>query len=106
MDHPTPDPDAELKKLDAAIKSLKGDESPKKQRSNSAESQALRMVSDFSAACLVGAALGYGADQWLGSSPWLLLFGLMLGFATGTKLLLDAEARAKRKAAKSESKEI
>jgi F0F1-type ATP synthase assembly protein I len=28
-------------------------------------------------------ALGYGADAWLGTSPWLLLIGLLLGIVVG-----------------------
>jgi ATP synthase protein I len=33
-------------------------------------------------ACVaVGLALGYFADRWLGTSPWLLLIGLGFGIA-------------------------
>jgi ATP synthase protein I len=28
-------------------------------------------------------ALGYAADSWLGTSPWLLLLGLLLGIVVG-----------------------
>jgi F0F1-type ATP synthase assembly protein I len=28
-------------------------------------------------------AIGYGLDRWLGSSPWFLLVGLLVGMAVG-----------------------
>jgi ATP synthase protein I len=34
-------------------------------------------------AVLVGAAIGYGLDNMLGSKPWLLLLFFVLGFAAG-----------------------
>ena len=43
----------------------------------------LKYASEFSAAIIVGAALGYGADKLLGTAPWGLLVGLILGFAAG-----------------------
>lgn len=37
----------------------------------------------FLGALLAGTALGYFADRWLGSAPWGLLIGIVLGFASG-----------------------
>ena len=34
-------------------------------------------------AIIVLGALGYAADSWLGTSPWLLLLGLLLGIVVG-----------------------
>jgi F0F1-type ATP synthase assembly protein I len=34
-------------------------------------------------AILLLGALGYAADSWLGTSPWLLLLGLLLGIVVG-----------------------
>lgn len=48
--------------------------------------------------------LGYFADGWLGTSPWLLILGCVLGLvATGATLWkavldLDARSRARRNA--------
>jgi ATP synthase protein I len=44
---------------------------------------ALRMASEFAAAIVVGAFLGYGADVTFKTAPWGLLIGLPLGFAAG-----------------------
>lgn len=47
--------------------------------------------------------LGYFADRWLGTSPWLLIVGALLSFvATGVTLYrtvqeMDARAAARRK---------
>lgn len=48
-----------------------------------AASLALRFGGEFGAAVLVGAGLGFGVDYWLRTSPWGLVIGLCLGFATG-----------------------
>lgn len=58
-----------------------------KERSRRRNSQgmalALRVASEFVSAILVGAAIGYGIDWLLGSSPWVMILFLLLGFAAG-----------------------
>jgi ATP synthase protein I len=44
---------------------------------------ALRLGADFVAGVVIGAALGWGFDQLLGTSPWGLVVFLLLGFAAG-----------------------
>lgn len=44
---------------------------------------ALRYGGEFGAAIIVGALLGYGADNFLHTSPWGLIIGVALGFAAG-----------------------
>lgn len=39
----------------------------------------LRIAVEILAALLVGGGLGFAADRWLGTGPWLLLLGLVLG---------------------------
>jgi F0F1-type ATP synthase assembly protein I len=34
-------------------------------------------------AILLFGLIGYGLDRWLGTAPWLLLAGLLLGMITG-----------------------
>jgi len=36
------------------------------------------------AGVILGAALGWAVDRWLGTSPWGLIVLLLLGFAAGT----------------------
>jgi len=43
----------------------------------------MRMASEMVGAVLVGAAIGYGLDLFLGTKPWLLLLFFVLGFAAG-----------------------
>jgi len=43
----------------------------------------MRLGSEFVAAILVGAGIGYLLDLWLHTSPWLMLVMLMVGFAAG-----------------------
>ncbi|MEM6627148.1 MAG: AtpZ/AtpI family protein [Pseudomonadota bacterium] len=42
-----------------------------------------RMATEFVSAVVVGGAVGWGLDQWLGTTPWLLLLCFCFGFAAG-----------------------
>jgi ATP synthase protein I len=58
---------------------------------------ALRLGADFVAGVVVGAALGFGFDWLLGTSPWGLIVFLLLGFAAGVlSLMRTAGLIAKR----------
>ena len=66
------------------------DSGPFLQRSLNAFQENLRRSGPAAAASysLIGAiilfgGLGYALDAWLGSSPWCLLAGLLLGIAVG-----------------------
>ncbi|MEX0645819.1 MAG: AtpZ/AtpI family protein [Parvularculaceae bacterium] len=45
--------------------------------------RALRVASELLAALFVGSLAGWGLDVLLGTTPWLLLLGIGLGFAAG-----------------------
>lgn len=60
-------------------------------------SRALRLGSEFIAAIVVGAGAGFLLDQWLGTSPWLMLVLLLIGFAAGV-LNVTRSAAAMNKA--------
>jgi len=42
-----------------------------------------RIGTEMVAATVVGSGLGYGLDKWLGTSPWLMVLGLVLGGVAG-----------------------
>ena len=44
---------------------------------------ALRLATEFVAGILVGGAIGWFLDQWIGTSPWGLIVFLILGFIAG-----------------------
>jgi F0F1-type ATP synthase assembly protein I len=48
----------------------------------SADSAAMASYTLIGAIVLLGGA-GYGLDRWLGTTPWLLLGGLLLGLIVG-----------------------
>jgi ATP synthase protein I len=47
-------------------------------------------------ATVIGLVGGYYLDRWLGTSPWLLLLGLVLGIAAGFVNLFRSVTRADR----------
>lgn len=52
-------------------------------RDMSGWNRGMRLGSEFVAAILVGAVIGYLLDLWLGTSPWLMLVMLLVGFVAG-----------------------
>lgn len=62
-----------------------------------------KMASDFIAAVIVGAGLGWGLDELFGWSPWGLIVCLLLGFITGVKNIVAAATEAARQTAENSS---
>jgi len=80
---PSPDKDA-LKTLSDKLEATKkSHEEPDFQDQKSGMGEGLKYASEFSAAVLVGAALGWGIDKLTGISPFGLLGGLFLGLCAG-----------------------
>ena len=48
-------------------------------------------------ATVLGLAGGYYADQWLGTSPWLMMLGLVLGIAAGFVSMFRSVKAAERR---------
>lgn len=65
-------------------------------RNMSGMSRGLRLGSEFIAAILVGAGIGYLLDTWLKTSPWLLLVMLLVGFAAGVLNVVRSAAELNR----------
>ena len=70
------------RKLDD-IKAVEEKTVRKSQSSSSGYAQAMKLSSEFIAGVLVGAGIGWVADEWLGTSPFGLIVFLLLGFAAG-----------------------
>jgi ATP synthase protein I len=51
----------------------------------------------FVIAILIGAALGYVLDRWLGTSPWLFLLCFFLGLAAGMRSVFRTVAAVSRR---------
>ncbi|MFZ5608318.1 MAG: AtpZ/AtpI family protein [Pseudomonadota bacterium] len=49
-----------------------------------------RLSLELVVAVLVGSALGFGLDRWLGTGPWLLVVFFILGAAAGIRSMLRA----------------
>jgi ATP synthase protein I len=56
----------------------------------------MRMAAELVAAVLVGSAIGYGLDRWLGSTPWLFLLFFVLGFVAGVVNVVRAYERMQK----------
>lgn len=54
--------------------------------------RAIRFGSEFIAAILVGAVIGYGLDKLLNTGPWLMLVMLLFGFGAGVLNITRAAA--------------
>jgi ATP synthase protein I len=56
----------------------------------SALARGLRLSAEFVAGILVGAAIGWSMDRWLGTSPWGMIVLLLFGFAAGVLNMMRA----------------
>lgn len=65
-------------------------------RDMSGMSRGLRLGSEFIAAILVGAGIGYLLDLWLKTGPWLFLVFVMVGFAAGVLNVVRSAAAMNR----------
>lgn len=89
---PLDDLDRRLDDLDRRLEANRGEaKSRASAKSDGAGfGQAMRLSSEFIAAILVGAAIGYGIDWALGTGPWAMIIFLMLGFVAGILNVLRA----------------
>jgi ATP synthase protein I len=49
------------------------------------------------ASCLIGLAMGFYLDKWLGTSPWMTLIFLALGITSGFRNIFILTARELRR---------
>jgi ATP synthase protein I len=82
---------ARLKRLDQKLSDIRGERDGQTDRTGevdrasqaSAMARGLRLSSELVAGVLLGAAIGWGLDRLLSTSPWGLIVFLLLGFAAG-----------------------
>jgi ATP synthase protein I len=92
--------------LAARIKRAQGDRPAQaaaermRQREMTGLGRAFRLGSEFVAAIIVGAGLGWGVDQLIGTTPWGMIILLLLGFAAGVLNVIRATAEMNAEAAK------
>ncbi|HQZ12115.1 MAG TPA: AtpZ/AtpI family protein [Devosia sp.] len=93
--------------LAARIKRAQGEDSPAqaaadrmRQREMTGLGRGFRLGSEFVAAVVVGAALGWGIDRLFGTTPWGMIILLLLGFAAGVLNVVRAAAEMNAEAAK------
>ena len=79
-----------LDEFSGRLDAMRGEHEPEERQTGSgaAWGRALRASSELLAGLLVGLFLGYLLDRWLGTSPWLLLLGIGIGFAAGLRNLM------------------
>lgn len=61
--------------------------------------RAFRLASEFVAAIIVGAALGFGVDWIFKTQPWGIVIFMLLGFAAGVLNVVRAAAEMNAKTA-------
>lgn len=71
-----------------------------REREMSGWGRGFRLASEFVAAIIVGALLGWGVDSLFGTTPWGMIILLLLGFAAGILNVIRATAELNAEAAK------
>ncbi|WP_420012793.1 AtpZ/AtpI family protein [Tateyamaria sp.] len=97
-----PDDKARLDALGARIDAVKEEHAPKPRTPDhhSQAQLAWRMVIELVAGLGIGFGMGYGLDAVFGTSPWLMIIFIFLGFAAGVKTMMRSaeEVQSKRMA--------
>ncbi|PHR61714.1 MAG: F0F1 ATP synthase assembly protein I [Robiginitomaculum sp.] len=74
-----------LEALGKKVKAAQDAHSPEIEEDRTNWAVGVRYASEFSAAVIVGGALGWCFDYFVGSIPWGMLVGIILGFTAGTR---------------------
>ncbi|MCO6186936.1 AtpZ/AtpI family protein [Rhizobium sp. L1K21] len=86
--------DERLKKLDSQLASKKGKANGDGEKETSGRGKgyttAVKLSSEFIAAIVTGAVLGYLLDYFLGTKPWGMVIFLLIGFAAAILNMLRA----------------
>jgi ATP synthase protein I len=82
--------------LDAREAERKAEEARDSQGSLSGFGAAFRLSTEFVSAIVVGGVLGYVLDLALGTTPWLMIVLLLLGFAAGVLNVLRSAGLIQR----------
>jgi ATP synthase protein I len=72
-----------LRSLDERLDRKRGQATRQDAGAASGYAVGMKLSSEFVAAILVGAAIGWGLDRLLGTSPWAMIVFLLLGFCAG-----------------------
>ena len=65
-------------------------QAPRASADPTAIARGFRLSTELVAGVLVGAAIGWALDRWLGISPWGMIVFLLLGFAAGVLNVMRA----------------
>ncbi len=89
-----PRPTDELESLEARLAEAKARHAPVDpvRMAGGAMGQGFRFAVEIVVTTVVGSAIGWQLDRWLGTKPWLLLLFMLLGVAAGFLSLFRAVA--------------
>ena len=85
---------ARLKSLQDKVKSVRAEDAAQEAaafdpaKPSTSMGLGLKLGVDLVVATIIGCAIGFGLDFYFGTSPWLLLLFLFLGFAAGIRMVI------------------
>ena len=89
-----------LQELDERIEELKKNQQPQKAHQEEHYSQAQvawRMVTELVAGLAIGFGIGYGLDLVFGTTPFLMVLFILLGFVAGVQTMLRSAGEIQSK---------
>lgn len=99
--------DDRMAALEARIAAAKSRAEPKRSRTEEHHSQAQlawRMVIELVSGLGIGFGIGYGLDWVFGTSPWLMVVFVILGFIAGVKTMIRSADEIQKGALEREAK--
>ncbi len=92
-----------MRALEARIAAAKSRAEPERKHMEEHYSQAQlawRMVIELVAGMAIGFGIGYGLDWALGTTPWLMIVFILLGFIAGVKTMIRSAKEVQKAAEK------
>ncbi len=97
---PGPEEKQRMQHLEAKLDALKAaqtSEKPHYEDHHSKAQLAWRMVIELVAGLGIGFGIGYGLDRLLGTTPWLMIVFIFLGFAAGVQTMMRSAREIQEK---------
>ena len=100
----SPDPESReeaIRRLNAEAESLQARATPPPpEYGGKAVGYGYRLMAEMIGGVLVGLALGWGFDLWVGSAPWGMIVGVLLGFGVSIWMAVTSARKLSARALK------
>ena len=86
------DPDGALSEIETRIQQARAENEPKTEQNYSSAGVAFRIGVDLISGVAFGVVVGLALDNWLDTTPWMMILLILLGTAAGIRNVIRTAA--------------